>query len=54
MSFISDNGKGIKDLETNRFGNGIKNMRARMKSIRGDFKIEGHDDGTMISLKLAI
>jgi len=50
---ISDNGKGIPDLKTIRFGNGIKNMRARMKSIRGYFKIEGHH-GTRINLKLGI
>jgi signal transduction histidine kinase len=50
---ISDNGKGIPDGDLNRFGNGIKNMRARMKSIRGDFKIENHQ-GTRIFLKLAI
>ena len=37
---ISDNRKGIPDLKTNRLGNGIKNMQARMKSISGDFRIE--------------
>jgi len=50
---ISDNGKGIPDGDLNRFGNGINNMRARMKSIRGDFKIENHQ-GTRVILKLAI
>ena len=50
---ISDNGKGIPDGDLNRFGNGINNMRARMKSIRGDFKIENHQ-GTRIILRLAI
>jgi len=50
---ISDNGKGIPDINQNRFGNGIKNMRARMESIHGDFKIESHQ-GTRIILKLAI
>ena len=50
---ISDNGKGIPDGDLNRFGNGINNMRARMKSISGDFKIESHQ-GTRIFLKLAI
>jgi signal transduction histidine kinase len=50
---ISDNGKGIPDLKTNRFGHGIENMQARMKSISGDFRIEGHP-GTRIFLKSAI
>ncbi len=50
---ISDNGKGIPDGDLNRFGNGINNMRARMKSISGVFKIESHQ-GTRIFLKLAI
>jgi signal transduction histidine kinase/predicted negative regulator of RcsB-dependent stress response len=50
---ISDNGKGIPDGDLNRFGNGINNMRARMKSISGEFKIENHQ-GTRIFLKLAI
>jgi signal transduction histidine kinase len=50
---ISDNGKGIPDGKLNRFGNGINNMRARMKSISGDFNIESHQ-GTRIFLKLAI
>ena len=50
---ISDNGKGIPDLRTNGFGNGIKNMHARMKSIGGDCTIEGQD-GTRVILKSAI
>ena len=50
---INDNGRGIPDLNTNRFGNGINNMRARMQSIRGDFKIDG-SHGTRIFLKLAL
>jgi signal transduction histidine kinase len=50
---ISDNGKGMPDGDLNRFGNGIKNMRARMKSIRGDFRIESHQ-GTRIILQSAI
>jgi signal transduction histidine kinase len=50
---ISDNGKGIPKANMNRFGNGIKNMRARMKMISGEFKIES-DHGTRIILKSAI
>jgi signal transduction histidine kinase len=50
---ISDNGKGIPDGKINRFGNGINNMRTRMKNISGDFKIVSHH-GTKIMLKLTI
>lgn len=50
---ISDNGKGIPDVNPNRFGNGIKNMRARMRSIHGDFRIE-IDHGTRIILQSAV
>ena len=50
---ISDNGKGIPDGDLNRFGNGINNMRARMKSICGDFNIESHH-GTRIILQSAV
>jgi signal transduction histidine kinase len=50
---ISDNGIGLPDGNFNRFGNGIRNMKARMKSISGDFKIAS-DHGTRINLKLAI
>ncbi len=50
---ISDNGKGLPDESQNRFGNGINNMRARMKSISGDFTIES-DQGTRIILNLAV
>ena len=50
---ISDNGKGIPDLKAIRFGNGIKNMRDRMKSISGDFRVERHH-GTRIILQSAV
>jgi len=50
---ISDNGKGIPDGKLNRVGNGINNMRNRMKSISGDFRIVSHD-GTKIMLKLTV
>ena len=50
---ISDNGKGLPDGNLNRFGNGINNMRNRMKSISGDFKIESQH-GTRVILELTI
>lgn len=50
---ISDNGKGLPDGDLNRFGNGINNMRDRMKNISGKFKIESHH-GTRIILNVAI
>jgi signal transduction histidine kinase len=50
---ISDNGKGLPEGDLNLFGNGINNMRARMKSISGNFKSESHH-GTRIILNLAI
>ena len=50
---ISDNGKGIPQGSLNRFGNGLNNMRSRIKSIMGDFTIEGNN-GTKITLSLNV
>ena len=50
---ISDNGIGIPEGKLNRFGNGINNMRNRMKNISGDFNIVSQR-GTKIMLKLTI
>jgi signal transduction histidine kinase len=50
---IKDNGKGIPTGELNRFGNGLKNMQNRMKSINGNFGIENHV-GTKITLTLPV
>ena len=50
---IKDNGKGFPKGELNRFGNGLKNMQNRMKSINGNFSIENHF-GTKITLSLPI
>lgn len=46
---IRDNGKGINNEQGRRFGNGLKNMRQRMESIGGTFKIDC-DEGTLIQL----
>lgn len=38
---VADNGIGIDADKLRRFGNGLNNMRRRMESIDGTFKIEG-------------
>ena len=50
---INDNGKGIPEGKLNRFGNGIKNMKNRMKSINGKLNIE-NKLGTKITLTLQV
>ena len=50
---IKDNGKGFSQGELNRFGNGLKNMKNRMKSINGDLGIENHS-GTRITLSVPV
>ena len=37
---VADNGVGIDTEKLRRFGNGLSNMRRRMESIGGTFKIE--------------
>lgn len=37
---VSDNGVGIDTEKLRRFGNGLSNMKRRMESINGDFKVE--------------
>lgn len=39
---VSDNGVGIDQEELRRFGNGLSNMRRRMESIDGHFRIENN------------
>ena len=46
---ICDNGKGIEMSTLRRFGNGLKNMRDRMKNIGGGFEIAA-DCGTTVRL----
>lgn len=50
---ISDNGKGIPEGELNRFGNGLSNMKTRMKHANGDLNIQNHN-GTTITLSLTV
>ncbi len=50
---IKDDGKGMPTGKLNRFGNGLKNMQNRMKSIKGNFSIESHV-GTKITLSLPV
>jgi len=37
---IQDNGKGLPEGGTRRFGNGLKNMRQRMENLGGKFEME--------------
>ncbi len=39
---VADNGVGIDTEKLRRFGNGLSNMRRRMESIDGQFKIENN------------
>lgn len=50
---LQDNGKGFSYGGENSFGNGLKNMRHRMRSINGNFMIENHT-GTKITLSLPV
>lgn len=50
---IEDNGKGINDLHSRRFGNGLKNMRQRMESIGGSFEII-NNGGTTLHLNCPV
>jgi signal transduction histidine kinase len=50
---IKDNGKGFKKEELNKFGNGLNNMRNRMKNINGNCIIENHK-GARITLTLPV
>jgi signal transduction histidine kinase len=37
---VADNGVGVDPDKLRRFGNGLNNMKRRMQSIQGDFRIE--------------
>ncbi|NOX85790.1 MAG: sensor histidine kinase, partial [Chlorobi bacterium] len=50
---IKDNGKGFDEGKLNRFGNGLNNMRNRMKNINGSCRIENHN-GTRVTLSLPV
>ncbi|VGO13301.1 Sensor histidine kinase LiaS [Pontiella desulfatans] len=42
---ISDNGRGIGDLKSERFQRGLENMKRRMKMIGGSFSIRSNSEG---------
>lgn len=50
---IHDNGVGINTGKLRQFGNGLKNMRKRMKDMGIEFAIE-NKDGTVITLSRMI
>jgi signal transduction histidine kinase len=50
---IQDNGVGIPEKETGRYGNGLNNMRQRMEAVRGQIQIENHV-GTKIKLEVPV
>jgi signal transduction histidine kinase len=50
---ITDNGIGMDVEKLRRFGNGLNNMKRRMQSIHGDFKIECNQ-GTILYFELPI
>lgn len=50
---IADNGIGIDTEKLRRFGNGLSNMKRRMQSINGDFRIET-DRGTTLYFELPV
>ena len=50
---IADNGVGIDTEKLRRFGNGLSNMKRRMQSIQGDFRIES-EGGTILYFELPV
>jgi signal transduction histidine kinase len=50
---IHDNGIGMPEKETGRYGNGLTNMQQRMESVGGSISIENHQ-GTKITLTVPI
>jgi signal transduction histidine kinase len=53
MIKVADNGVGIDADKLRRFGNGLSNMRRRMESIDGSFKIES-DKNSVLSFEAPI
>jgi signal transduction histidine kinase len=47
---IHDNGKGIDGEKLRRFGNGLRNMKQRMESVGGSFRITS-EGGTTVTLQ---
>jgi signal transduction histidine kinase len=50
---IRDNGKGMPEEPTRRWGNGLKNMRQRMQHLGGKFELAG-GDGTRVHVSLPL
>jgi signal transduction histidine kinase len=50
---ISDDGVGIDTEKLRRFGNGLNNMKRRMESIEGSFKVE-NNGSAMITFEVPI
>ena len=50
---ITDNGVGIEQEKGRRFGNGLKNIERRMRTIGGTYQIANHD-GTQTMLNLPL
>lgn len=50
---VRDNGKGMNELTSGKFGNGLKNMRQRMTAIGGSLKIET-ENGTTVQLEMPL
>jgi signal transduction histidine kinase len=50
---IQDNGVGMPENDTGRYGNGLNNMQQSMESVGGSFSIENHQ-GTKITLTVII
>jgi two-component system, NarL family, sensor kinase len=49
---ITDNGRGIAVGRPDPTGEGLTNMRDRLRNIGGEFKLQSKSDGTTISLRL--
>jgi len=50
---IQDNGKGLPEGATRRWGNGLKNMRQRMEHLGGKFELSS-GEGTKIRVSLPL
>ena len=48
---ITDNGKGISNLNGRAFGNGLTNMKQRMEAINGSFAVHSEGKGTHLQLE---
>jgi signal transduction histidine kinase len=50
---IADNGVGINFENLRRFGNGLKNMRARLENINGSLNIS-NNQGTVALFEIGL